>query len=133
MKQKKIAAFGEAEKGELHIPYFLQDLSQLVDHLGNPPHDSQGLHYAVQALLYKQNLVFFRVEEEGFSAKDYFLGLKYLENADNTHIEALLMPGVGDKEIIQATQAICKTHKSLLIIQEKDLYDYLTSQVRKYS
>ena len=35
--------------------------------------------------------------------------------------------GVGDAELIQAATPVCTLHKSFLIIDESDLYDYLTS------
>jgi hypothetical protein len=41
------------------------------------------------------------------------------------------MPGVGDAEIIDATNPICSLYHSLLITTEKDLYDYLTHAQRK--
>jgi len=74
MTTYSIAMFGEAEKGSFHTAYFCQNLPQLVDYLGHPPPHSKGLYYAVQALLFQRNLIFFRVEEEGFSYQDYFLG-----------------------------------------------------------
>ncbi len=123
-----IATFGEAEKGDYHTPYFFHALTELVDILGNPPQESLGLHYAVQALLFKHKLIFFRVQEEGFSSKDYLLGFKQLEKVDHIgHVDAICLPGVGDSLIIEATQNLCRLHKSLLIMTEKDLYDYLTS------
>jgi hypothetical protein len=128
MTGRTIATFGEAEKGEFHVPYLFHALPQLVETLGNPPEDSEGLHYAVQTLLFKQKLIFFRVKEEGFSAKDYLAGLKQLEKVDEIgHIHAVCLPGVGNSEIIEATHSVCYLHKSLLIMNEKDLYDYLTS------
>lgn len=127
MAGRTIVAFGEAEKGEYQIPYFFQSLSQIVEALGNPPAESLGLHYAVQTLLFQQSLIFFRVEQEGFSTKDYLAGLKHLEKLEKKdRINAICLPGVGDAEIIHATQSLCKMHKSLLVLTEKDLYDYLT-------
>jgi hypothetical protein len=128
MSVKTVVTFGEAEKGEYQIPYFFHSLTQVVETLGNPPQESQGLQYAVQALLFKHNLIFFRVQEEGFSTKDYISGLKQLEKVEKIgHIDAVCLPGVGDSHIIDATQPVCRIHKSLLIMTEKDLYDYLTS------
>jgi hypothetical protein len=123
-----VALFGEAEKGDFRTAYFFQHVSQLVDHLGNPPEESVGLHYAVQALLMEQQVIFFRVEEEGFSIKDYMLGLKFLEQkhliADLT---AVFLPGVGSMDIIDAVLPICDLYDSVLIMTESDLYDYMTS------
>jgi len=123
-----LALFGEAEKGQFHTPYVFHNLPQLVDLLGNPPSESQGLFLAIQALLYERELVYFRVQEEGFHKADYMAGFKHLENKNKIKkIHALCLPGVGDKEILSAADIPCAIHQSLLIMNEKDLYDYLTS------
>ena len=123
-----MAVFGQAEKGQFKKPYFLCDLAQLVDTFGNPPPESQGLSYAVQALLYQRDLIYFRVEEEGFSTSDYLFGLKYLEDPEKIkNLNALCLPGIADPKIMKAIQNVYKIHKSFLITSEKDLFDYLTS------
>ncbi len=121
-----MALFGEAEKGSFEKPVLIRELPQLVDRLGNPPTESEGLFFAVQALLYQREVLFFRVAEEGFSKHDYFLGLRHLEKRDK-EIHAMCLPGVGDEEILAASQHLCLQYKSLLITTQKDLYDYLTS------
>ncbi len=127
METFTIALFGEAEKGEYIIPYFCQSLPQLVDYLGNPPPDSRGLFFAVQALLYHRNLLFLRVREEGFSMQDYLKGVHLLEKMENVpHIDAFGLPGVGDGEIIDAVVPLCMNYHSILITTESDLFDYLT-------
>ena len=127
MKQV-IALFGEAEKGAFKTPHMLRKLPQLVDFLGNPPGTSEGLFFAVQAILYNRELIYFRVAEEGFSRSDYFLGLKYLEDREKVKtVHALCLPGVGDPEILTASESVCQIHKSLLITNQKDLYDFLTT------
>lgn len=119
--------FGEAEKGDFRTAYFCRSLSELVDHLGHPPQGSTGLHYAVQTLLFRHRLVFFRVEEEGFSREDYLLGLEFLERQQLiADLSAICLPGVGDHEIIEASSPLCSQYNSLLITSEPDLYDYLT-------
>ncbi len=123
-----IALFGEAEKGEYRTAYFFQTPLQLMENLGNPPDESCGLHYALQVLLFKHQLIFFRVQEEGFSVQDYMLGLSFLEEKQLVpSLSALFLPGVGDVEIIDATMPVCKQYDSLLLTREADLYDYLTS------
>jgi hypothetical protein len=125
----RVALFGEAEKGSFKVPHVLKELPQLMDRLGNPPHESQGLFFAVQALLYEREIIYFRVAEEGFSKLDYFTGIKYLGNWENVkQIHAICMPGVGDREILEASTSLCKMHQTFLITTEKDLYDYLTSE-----
>jgi len=127
MKQT-FALFGESEKGAFKTPHILQKLPQLVDSLGNAPNESEGLFFAVQAILYNRDLIFFRVEQEGFSHLDYFSGLKYLQDREKIpKVSAICMPGVGDPKILAASEGVCHIHKSFLITNQKDLYDYLTS------
>ena len=123
-----VALFGEAEKGQYKTPYYLKALPQLMDYLGNPPPETEGLFFAIQALLYDREIIFFRVEDEGFSALDYFQGFKYLEDREKVkQVNALCLPGVGSLEILNASNGLCKIHKTHLITTQKDLYDYLTS------
>src|SRR5579872_6389868 len=96
----RIALFGEAEKGQFNVPYILREMPQLIDFLGNPPAESEGLYFAIQALLFQRELIFFRVESEGFSHGDYFTGFKHLETVKDLH--ALCIPGVGDPKILDA-------------------------------
>jgi hypothetical protein len=39
----------------------LKDLPQVVDFLGNPPAGTEGLFFAIQAILYERDVLFFRV------------------------------------------------------------------------
>jgi hypothetical protein len=103
----------------------LKELPQLVDFLGNPPTGTEGLFFAIQAILYERDVLFFRVAEEGFSQLDYINGFRYLGQAVK-QLHALCLPGVGDQEIINASLPLCSHHKSPLITSQKDLYDYLT-------
>lgn len=131
MRQAKttIFLFGAAERGELCTPLCLTSLEQVLDILGNPPENTEGIRYAVQALLYQQNLIYFRVAEEGFSTEDYIQGLRILKQKNlQTPLTAIGMPGVGDEEIIQAAIPICHLYQSVLLVSEKDLYDYLTAK-----
>ena len=119
--------FGEAEKGEFGTPFICHSLPQLLENLGNPPEESQGIAYAVQTLLYNHDLIFCRVKEEGFSIKDYLKGLTLLKKKQlESQLHAIFIPGVGDEIIIKATIDVCFLYKSLLVLTEKDLYDYLT-------
>lgn len=121
-----IAMFGEAEIGPFVKPVFLTSLSQLNETFGHPPEESQGLFFAIQTLLYQRNLLFLRVEDEGFSSKDYMEGLKLLKANKTLNIGAIGLPGIGDPEILDFGKKICDVHKSVLVITEKDFYDYLT-------
>ncbi len=124
-----IAIFGEAEKGQFQKPYFCPTLEHLVDFFGNPPEESRGISLAIQILLFNHNIVYFRVQEEGFDNKNYFFGLNFLKSKTNiSSLNAIGIPGVGDEEILETVTEICHLHKSFLIAQEKDLYDYLTFQ-----
>jgi len=128
MHKNTIALFGEAEKGSFNTAYYFERLSDLSDKLGNPPEESLGLHYAVQALLYNQGVIYFRVKEEGYSVKDYLMGLKFLgENMEKRQVSGICLPGVGDNDIIQATQKLVKTQNCCLITTEGDLYDILSN------
>ena len=123
-----VALFGESERGQFRTAHILRDLPQLVDLLGNPPPESEGLFFAIQALLFQRELIYFRVEEEGFSEADYFNGLKLLEDREKVKtLNALCLPGVGDRKILDASEKLCHIHKSFLITNQKDLYDFLTS------
>ena len=125
--QRVIALFGEAEKGQWKKPHIVKGLPELIDIFGNPPPESKGLFFAIQALLFEREVIYFRVQEEGFSKDDYFSGLNLLRTKDQIkRVHALCMPGVGDKEIINASNPICEIHKTHLIISEQDFYDYLT-------
>ena len=122
-----IFLFGEAEKGDFCTPFLCKSLPQLAETFGNPPEESLGLLYAVQALMFERELIYFRVKEEGFSTPDYMRGIRLLEKKEIFQgLTAICMPGVGDAEIIQATSPICSLRRSLLITTERDLYDYLT-------
>lgn len=124
-----IALFGEAEKGDYQSAYFCNRLEQLLEIFGNAPQNSRGLHYAIQALLYHHNILYFRVEEEGFSIHDYYYGASLLKNQESVpKISAFCIPGVGNDEIIRAILPLCAIYHSILITTEADLYDYLTLQ-----
>lgn len=126
MPTPTIALFGEAERGEYGTPHFLRDVEELANRLGQPPARSQGLYLAIRTLLYKQHIVFFRVEEEGFSTEDYLIGLNLLRIKTAPQLDALCLPGVGDTEIINVSTRVCMIHQSLLLFSESDLYDFLT-------
>lgn len=122
-----IFLFGAAEKGASCQPIMLNSLDDLLHQMGNPPSETEGIHYAIQALLFKYGLIYFRVSEEGFSYGDYMLGLKWLKKTPlHPHLTAICLPGVGDEDVIQDATSVCLQHQSILIISQKDLYDYLT-------
>ncbi|MGH2611782.1 MAG: hypothetical protein ACRDFB_01880 [Rhabdochlamydiaceae bacterium] len=122
-----IFLFGAAEKGATCQPISLYSLDELLNQLGHPPEESEGISYAIQALLFQHGLIYFRVAEEGFSYGDYMLGLRWLKKTPlHPHLSAICLPGVGDEEIIQGATSICLQHQCLLIVSQRDLYDYLT-------
>ncbi len=124
----RVFLFGEAEKGQLCTPMNLNSLPAVMEQLGHPPEGSTGIDYAIQAVLYQRELVFFRVREEGFSVSDYLEGVKLLYNSgDKMNLAAICIPGVGDQCIIEAITPVCHRTKSILVLSEKDLYDYLTT------
>jgi hypothetical protein len=124
--EKTVALFGEAEKGEFRTAYYINSLPQLIDYLGNPPPGSQALYHAIQAIMLGQSLIFFRVEEEGFSFDDYILGLNFLRNKKLVpKLDAVSCPGLSEPKIIEAAVMICRIHNSVLLARESDLYDYI--------
>lgn len=123
-----IALFGEAEKGSFQEALVCNKVTELLEFYGNPPPESFGLHYAIQAIMYDYQLVFFRVEQEGFSKKDYFNGIKILSESPLIKtICAICTPGVGDHTIIDALMPLCFEYHQILITNEADLYDYLSN------
>jgi len=127
MNNRPVVLFGEAERGSFGLAYYFESLPELADHLGNPPPESRGLVCAVQILLSRRHLIFFRVKEEGYSFQDYFLGLRLLQKSSaQLDLAAICLPGVGDAEIIDAVSSVCELCSSLIIISQPDLYDYLT-------
>lgn len=126
--RQTVALFGEAEKGEIALPLPMKSLTHLNEALGHPPSESRGIFFAIQFLLYEQEVLFIRVKEEGFSTKDYLKGMKHLQNKKEiSHLTAVCLPGVGDARIIDAAHPVIDTHDALVITTERDLYDYLTS------
>lgn len=126
MQSYNIALFGEAERGDFNTAYFCENLQQLVEYLGNPPEDTKGLYFAVQALLFRRNIIFFRVREEGFSQQDYLIGLKLLSSQRHIpHLAAIGLPGVGDSQILKAAEPVQILYHSILLTTESDLFDYL--------
>lgn len=122
-----IFLFGEAEKGDFCFPYCFKTLEELCCTLGQPPEESLGIHFAIQALLMNKPCTFFRVKEEGYSLEDYLRGLHLLESdLEKLPFFAIGLPGVGDPKLIEITALLCQKKKSSLIITEQDLYDYLT-------
>lgn len=127
MIESTLFLFGASEKGALCKPHHFSSLEELLDVLGHPPEHSEGIPYAIQTLLFQHNLIYFRVSEEGFSRDDYIQGLKLLRKKEiKKPPHAICMPGVGDEELIQATTPVCHIYQSVLIVSQKDLYDYLT-------
>lgn len=126
MDHYTMALFGEAEKGSYRVPYYCESLPQLADYFGHPPPESWGLHFAIQGILFKRKIIFFRVEDEGYSVQDYFIGMRALEkHIGVSHLEAIGIPGVGNSEIIEALTPLCQQYKSILMVTEKDFFDYI--------
>lgn len=120
------ALLGEAEKGEYGVPYRIASTPELSDKLGNPPPDTFGIPFAIQALYFERIVLFIRVPEEGFSKQEYLRGLFRLEE-EKTPICALGLPGVADSEVIIQSDRLLARHDAILVTTEQDLYDYLTN------
>ncbi len=131
MDKQTVALFGAAEKGEFETVYRCKYLEQLSDYLGHPPPYSRGIYMGIQALLYQRDVVFIRVQEEGYSFSDYYHGLRLLSSRGVVgELAAIGIPGVGDAVLLEAATAICAIYSSILITSEDDLYDYLTSSIK---
>ena len=123
----KVALFGEAEKGDFHSLLFFSNLPLLAETLGHPPEGSHGLHLAIQTLMFKRDLIYIRVKEEGFSVRDYMQGLQLLKQTESVKkLSAICMPGVGSGEIIDQAIELCRKFHCMVITTERDFYDYLT-------
>ncbi len=129
MAIRALALFGQAEKGLRDTVYFCRSLRELFDQLGEAPQNTRGIYFAIQALLYGTSVIYFCVKEEGVSADDYISGFRYLRHISPSIItlQALFLPGVGSSLLIDEGISICHEHHSLLIVQEADFYDYMTS------
>lgn len=123
----KIILFGEAERGDYCLPYHCSTLTELIDLLGQAPPHSHGIHYAVQALLYRRELLYFRVQEEGYSYQDYLRAVKMIatQSKDWGPFSAVCAPGVAEDFLLRAIDSLCRAHRCLLITNEADLFDYL--------
>lgn len=130
MKSKStIFLFGASEKGVFRTPIHLYTIEELFNRLGSMPTHTEGIYYAIQALLFEKNLIFYRIEEEGSNLEDYRQGIRLLKQQPfQTTLSAICMPGMSDEEIVHEILPICYMYQSLLVVSEKDLYDYLTSR-----
>jgi len=129
MSKMNIFLFGAAEKGELCKPIYLHSLDQLLEILGNPPETSEGILCAIQALLLNNSLIYFRVEEEGFSYENYLKGFRLLHKEGLImKVSAVCMPGMANSEIWDVLLPICRNFRIIILMSEKDLYDYLTEK-----
>lgn len=83
---------------------------------------------AIQAMLYKREVLFIKVEEEGFALPHYEAGLTLLKKEPAAlDLAAIAIPGVGDPSLLRALHEVCQLHSSLLIFTEKDLFDFIYS------
>lgn len=126
LMNNSIALLGESEKGRFLYPYFCKNLEELISYLGNPPKDSKGIDFAIQAIMYERDIVYFRVQEEGYFIKDYFQCLEIIKNKIKK-IDAICIPKVSNKEVIEKSSLICKSLSSIIITTKEDLFDYLLS------
>jgi hypothetical protein len=124
--QHLVALFGEAERGSFHTPLLLHSTEELLEQVGIPSQESLGIFFAIEALLHHHSLLYFRVEEEGFSKEDYLIGLHLLQQRKEK-ISAIGLPGVSDEEIFQPALTLLEQNRALLLTTQRDLYDYLTS------
>jgi len=119
--------FGQAQKGVFCRPTLCKNAHDLFINFGHPPSDTHGIFFALSAVLQQQMCIFFRVKEEGFSTPDYLLGLHILKSQwDHLRLHAIGLPGVGDNRLIEQTELFCHKKKTLLVMNEQDLFDFLS-------
>jgi hypothetical protein len=122
-----ISIFGVAEQGNLYKHIALKSLEDLLLTLGHPTEGSQAIEIAVQSLMYKHPILFYRVQEEGFENDAYLKGLEALKKQNlKSPLSAVALPGVSSQEVIDQAVAFCKKQGSILIMHQKDFYDYIT-------
>lgn len=119
--------FGESEKGPLCRPTFCKDPLDLFTYFGHQVSGTCGFDLAAQSLLLKRPCVFFRIREEGFSDLDYLRGLHILKSDWKTiNISAIGVPGLGNPDLLDEIERLCKQRRSIILIEEKDLCDFLS-------
>lgn len=122
-----ISIFGVAEQGDMYRHIHIKSLQDMLLTLGHGVESGTAIELAVQSLMYERAILFYRVKEEGYEEDAYLKGLTELKKKElKSPLSALALPGVGNQEIINEAVAICKKEGSLLIMNQKDLYDYLT-------
>jgi hypothetical protein len=127
--KKTIAIFGESKEGPLHTFIHLRSLPHIVESFGNPTETGLGIHLAIQALLFQREVLFYRLEEEGFQKDTYELGCHLLEkHPKKEELTAIALPGVGDTLILSFAQKVAAPIGALLLITAKDLYDFTTQR-----
>ena len=113
-----IAIFGESKSGEFNKLFSIKTLPDLATQLGEPTETGSGIHMAIQALLCKQHLFFYKVLEEGSNPEQYRSGFKMLKTA----VSAIALPGVSNPSLLESAKRVAP----LLILTEQDLYDFMT-------
>ena len=113
-----IAIFGESKAGEFNKLFSIKTLPDLATHLGEPTETGVAIHMAIQALLCKQQLLFYKVREEGGHSDQYLPGFKLIKTA----ITAIALPGVSSPTLLESAKRLAP----LLILTEQDLYDFMT-------
>lgn len=118
--------FGESEKGVLCRPTLCNTIVDLFQNFGHPPEGANGLFCATQTVLMKKPCVFFRVKEEGYSLDDYLKGLDILKNDwKGVTLQGIGIFGCSDKDVIEKTERLCLQRRSLILINQSDLFDIL--------
>lgn len=126
MKKASVAIFGESRKGEFLKLFYINTLPDLATHLGEPTASGIGIHMAIQSLLFQKDILYIKVLEEGYDLEHYSVGIREIENKTDLLISAIALPGVGSNEILKKASLLAKKKKAVLILTEKDLYDFMT-------
>jgi hypothetical protein len=127
MTKRTILIFGESTNGELYKLLYLSSLQDISRALGEPSATGLGVPIAIQAMLSNHLVLFYTLKEEGVNFDHYQLGFKKLEkDLPLLPIEAIAIPGVSSRDILELATPFCNKHKSIILFSEKDLYDLKT-------
>ena len=127
MAKRTILIFGESKEGQFQKLLFINSLPKLATILGEPTETGIGVHIAIQAMLYNLEVLFYKVKEEGSDEDAYLQGFRLIEKeAPSLILGAIALPGASTPKILEIANSLCDLHNSLILSNERDLYDYIT-------
>lgn len=122
MGKGTIALFAESDQGPFKTFNHINSVSSLYSIAGNLRNNS-AYKLVFSALEMGYDVLFWRVTEEGMDTPSYLEGLSQLRKTH--HIIACYLPGVSEAPVLLKLEQLCKEKKSIILMQEPDLYDLL--------